>query len=74
MADTVQDFYKIMNELNPDLQFIIEEFTTNINFLDINLKIIDKKLHFDVYQLTNSFIYLHHKSCHPTHTKNNIAL
>ena len=74
MADTVQDFYKIMNELNPDLQFIFEEFTTNINFLDINLKIIDKKLHFDVYQLTNSFIYLYHKSCHPIHTKNNIVL
>ena len=38
-----------MNELDPDLQFIFEEPTANINFLDINLKIINDKLHFDVY-------------------------
>ena len=71
----IQDFYKIMNELDPDLQFIFEELTKNINFLDINLKIINNKLHFDVYHKpTNSFSYLHYKSCHPPHTKNNIAL
>ena len=47
----------------------------NINFLDINLKIINNKLHSDVYHKpTNSFSYLHYKSCHPPHTKNNIAL
>ena len=38
-----------MNELDSDLQFIFEELTKNINFLDINLKIINNKLHFDVY-------------------------
>ena len=46
----IQDFYRIMNELDTDLQFIFEEFTTNTNFLDINLKIINDKLHFDVYK------------------------
>ena len=45
----IQDFYKVMNKLDPDLQFIFEELTANINFLDINLKIINDKLHFDVY-------------------------
>ena len=34
----VQDFYKVMNELNLDLQFIFEELITSINFLDINCK------------------------------------
>ena len=64
-----------MNELDPDLQFIFEEVTKNINFLDINLKIINNELHFDVYHKpTNAFSYLHYKSCHPPHTKNNIAL
>ena len=64
-----------MNETDPDLQFIFEELTNNINFLDINLKIINNKLHFDVYHKpTNSFSYLHCKSCHPPHRKNNIAL
>ena len=71
----IQYFYKLMNELHPDLQFIFEELTKNINFLDINLKIINNKLHFDVYHKpTNSFSYLHHKSCHPPHMKNNITL
>ena len=46
-----------------------------IDFLDINLKITNNKLHFNVYHKpTNSFSYLHDKSCHPPHTKNNIAL
>ena len=59
-----------MNELDPDSQFIFEEVTKNINFLDINLKIINNKLHFDVYHKpTNSFSYLHYKSSHPPHTK-----
>ena len=64
-----------MSELDPDLQFIFKELTKNINFLDINLK-INNKLHFDVYhhKPTNSFSYLHYKSCHLRHKKNNIAL
>ena len=58
------------------MQFIFKGLTRKINFLDINLKIIiNDKLHFDVYHKpTNSFSYLHYKSCHPPHTKNNIAL
>ena len=61
------------NELDPDLQFIFEELTKSIIFLDISLK-INNKLHFDVYhETTNSFRYLHYKS-YPPHTKNNIAL
>ena len=64
-----------MNELDADLQFIFEEITKKISFLDINLKIINNKLHFDEYHKpTNSFSYLSNKSCQPPHTKNNIAL
>ena len=45
------------------------------NFLDINLKTINSKLHFDVYrEPTNYFSYLHSKSCHPPYMKNNITL
>ena len=42
------NLYKIMNEIDLDLQFIFEELTRNINFLDINLKIINNKLYFDI--------------------------
>ena len=63
-----------MNELDSDLQYIFKELTKNINFLDINLKTINNKLHFDVcHKPTNSFSYLHNKSCHSPHKKNNIA-
>ena len=51
----IQDFYKIMNELDSDLQFTFEELNKNINFLDINLKIINDKLHFDVYHKPTNF-------------------
>ena len=70
----MQDFYKIMNELYPDLQFLFEELTTDIILFNINLKKICNKLHFDVYyKPTNSSSYIHYKSCHPPHTKNNVA-
>ena len=46
-----------------------------MNFLDIQLKIVNKALVFDTYyKPTNSFSYLAYSSCHPTGTKNNIAL
>ena len=46
-----------------------------MNFLDIQLNIVNNTLVFDIYyKLTNSFNYLNYNSCHPSHTKNNIAL
>ena len=71
----IEFYIQDLNELDPDLQFIFEELTKNISFFDINLKIINKKLHFDVYHKpANSFSYLHYKSCHSLYTKSNIAL
>ena len=46
-----------MNELDPDLQFIFEELTKNINFLDISFK-INNKLHFDVYHVVGQLEYV----------------
>ena len=67
--------HKSINELDSDLKFIFEKLTTDINFLDINIKIVDNQLHFDIYHRpTNSFSYLKHNSCHPSHTKNKISL
>ena len=71
----IKPFYKLINELDPDLKFILEKRNTDINFLDINIKIVDNQLHFDIYHKpTNSFNYLKYNSCHPSHTKNNISL
>ena len=70
-----EPFYKLINELDPDLKFVFEKLITDINFLDLNMKIVDNQLHFDIYHKpTNYFSYLKHNSCHPSHTKNNISL
>ena len=71
----IDPFYKLINELDPDLKFIFEKLNTEINFLDRNIRIIENQLHFDIYHKpTNSFSYLKYNSCHPSHTKNNITL
>ena len=71
----IEPFYKLINELDPDLKIIFEKFTTDINLLDINIKIVENQLHFDIYHKpTNSFSYLKCNSCNPSHTKNNISL
>ena len=38
-----------MNKLDPNLKFIFEELSTNINIFEINHKIVHDKLHFDAY-------------------------
>ena len=71
----IEPFYKLINELDPDLKFIFEKLTTDINFLDINIKIVENQLYFDIYHKpTNSFSYLKYNSCHLSHTNNNISL
>ena len=48
---------------------------TKFAFLDIQLKIVNNTIIFDIYyKPTNSFNYLTYSSCHPSHNKNNIAL
>ena len=53
----------------------MEKRSKTLNFLDIHLKVVNNTLVFDIYyKPTNSFNYLTYSSCHPSHTKNNIAL
>ena len=71
----IKKFYDLINSLDEDLKFIFENPSRTLNFLDIQLKIVNNTLVFDIYyKPTNSFNYLTYSSCHPSHTKNNIAL
>ena len=71
----IKQFYDLINSLDEDLKFIFENPSRTLNFLDIQLKIVNNTLVFDIYyKPTYSFDYLTYNSCHPTHTKNNIAL
>ena len=71
----IKQFYNLINSLDEDLKFIFENPSRSLNFLDIQLKIVSNTLVFDIYyNPTNSFNYLTYSSCHPSQTKNNIAV
>ena len=61
--------------MDEDLQFEMSDISTIAEFLDISVSVTDDRLIFDIYHKpTNSFNYLKYSSCHPKHTKCNIAL
>ena len=63
-------FYNILNKLDPNIKFTMEESTDKIPFLDVLVKKQDTKLTTDIYyKSTDTHQYLHFKSCHPNHTK-----
>ena len=71
----IEPFYSMINNLDPNLKLIFENPSTSLNFLDINIQIVENSLVFNIhYKPTNSFNYLTYINCHPPHTKNNISL
>ena len=71
----IESFYSMINNLETDLKSIFENPSKSLNFLDINIRIVENNLVFDIhYQPTNWFNYLTCTTCHPPHTKNNISL
>ena len=71
----IEPFYSMINNLDPDLKFIFENPSKSLTFLDINIRIVENNLVFDIhYKSTNSFNYLTYTSCDPPHIKNNISL
>ena len=71
----IHSLYELINSLDPDLQFTMNEISSTSNFLDITVTAIEEKLYFNIYyKPTNSFNYLKYTSCHPKHTKKNISL
>ena len=70
----IEDFGKILNDLDPDLTFLLDQIATSVHYLDVQVSIEDNELKFDMYyKPTNAFTYLKFSSCHPSHTRNNIA-
>ena len=71
----IKQFYDLINSRDEYLKFIFENQSKTLNFLDIQLKINNNTLVFDIYyKPTNSCNYLTYSSCHTSHTKNNTAL
>ena len=54
----IKQFYDLINSLDEDLKFILENPSRTFNFLDTQLKIVSNTLVFDIYNKpTNSFNY-----------------
>ena len=72
----IEPFYSMINNLEPDLKFMFENPSKSLNFPDINIRIVENNLVFDIhYQPTYSFNYLTYTSCHPpTHKEQYIAV
>ena len=71
----ITQFYEVFDSLDENLKFIFSELSKNTNFLDVKMQIENEHLVMDLYHKpTDSYNYLHYRSCHPKHTRDNIAL
>ena len=71
--ENLAKFHAILNSINLDLSFTIEQNKEKIPFLDVLVELKEGKLSTDIfYKPTDTKQYLTYKSCHPKHTKNNI--
>ena len=70
----IEPYYSMIHNFGSDLKFIFENPSKSLHFLDINIRIVENNLVFDIhYKPTNSFHYLTYTSFHPPHTKKNIS-
>ena len=68
-------FQSLFNDLDPNIEYIFSDLSKETDFLDVHQKVVDYEVELDVYRKpTDSFNYLHYSSCHPKHTRDNIAL
>ena len=65
----LETFCTLLNDLDPDINFTMEESQHKISFLDILITHQGEKLSTDIfYKPTDTHQYLHFASCHPRHT------
>ena len=74
--DKLKTFLDNFNSFHPAIEFTWQETSPSnptVEFLDVNLTIVDDVIEFDLYcKPTDCHQYLHFNSCHPDHTKNSI--
>ena len=70
----IEAFGTVMNGLDPDIKYILEQIAQRAHYLDIHMQVVGDEIKFDIYfKPTNSFTYLKYDSCHPLHTRKNLA-
>ncbi|GAB1609576.1 hypothetical protein Ahia01_001243400 [Argonauta hians] len=72
-TDQLMEFHNLLNSLNPNIQFTVENNHKQLPFLDVVIINQITFLEMDLYtKLTDSQQYLIFTSCHSKHTKINI--
>ena len=78
-SDNLDDFiqhtqcFSETNNMKSKIKFEINKSTTEINVLDVTIKLKDGKLHTTLYSKpTDAYLYLNKLSNHPKHVINNI--
>ena len=65
--------HEILNDLHPSIKFTMESSPNKMNFLDVQLLILNDKVITDIYyKPTDTQNYVPFKSSHPKHTLKNI--
>ena len=71
----VRPFQNSLNQMDTNLLFIFSELRKQQDYLDVDVRVNGYELELDIFRKpTDSFNYLNYESCHPSHTRNNIAL
>ena len=71
--DDLRRFHTLLNSLDPNIQFTIEQSTKQLAFLDLLIKKDNDRLSTDIYyKATDARKYLDYTSNHPWHIKRNI--
>ena len=69
----LKSFIDKINKVHPNIKFTAEKSKTSINFLDVNVSLIEGVIATDLYvKLTDSLQYLQSSSCQPFHCKKGI--
>lgn len=69
----LEAFHELLNNIDPDIKFTIEESEPDISFLEICITYEGDSLSTDIYyKPTDTQRYLHFNSYHPRHTKRSI--
>ena len=68
------EFLDNFNKIHPNLRFTHEYSRKNLTFLDLNVKILDRKIDTDLHiKATDKYQYLHYTSSHSHYTKRSIV-
>ena len=71
--DDLKEYFRILNNFHPNFKFTLNQSTTEIPFLDVNVIKINGGLQTSIYtKPTDKKLYLNFASCHPLHTKRSI--